>query len=118
LTGPNGLLMGLGRRVVQAALEAEMTRHLGYEWHDAVGDGSGSTRNGFHAKTVHTEAGDPALRIPPDRAGTFEPVLVPEHSRRLPGFDENVLDLYAKGLTTGGSGTIWRTCTAPRCRLS
>lgn len=101
LTGDNGLLTGLVRNVLQAGLEVELADHLGYEPYDAAGRGSGNSRNGSTPKTVTTEIGEVELRVPRDRNGTFEPVTVPKHARRLEGLTGNVISLYAKGLTTG-----------------
>lgn len=100
LSGPGGLLSGLTSRVLQTALEAELTEHLGHE-HGGVPGPAGNVRNGHSAKTVRTEVGEVEIRVPRDRAGTFDPVLVPKHARRLTGFDEQVISLYAKGMTTG-----------------
>jgi transposase-like protein len=99
LAGPDGLLGDVVRRVLQMALEVEMTSHLGFEWHDEAGDGNGNVRNGFSPKTVSTELGAVELKVPRDRAGAFDPKIVPKHARRLPGFDLQVLDLFARGLT-------------------
>ena len=101
LTGEGGLLTGLVQRVLQSALESEITDHLGYEPHAVEGRGSGNSRNGYYPKTVRTEIGDVDLRIPRDRNGSFEPVTVPVGQRRLSGLDQMVISLYAKGLTTG-----------------
>src|SRR6188472_3042625 len=102
LTGPDGLLKQLTKAVLETALNEEMTEHLGYEKHDPAGAGSGNIRNGTRAKTVLTEAtGQVQIDVPRDRAGTFEPVIVAKHQRRLNGVDEIVLSLTAKGLTTG-----------------
>ncbi len=101
LTGDGGLLTGLVRQVLQTGLEVEMTEHLGYERHGADGRGSGNSRNGTTPKRVKTEIGEVDLAVPRDRAGTFEPVTVPKHQRRLDGLSGNVISLYAKGLTTG-----------------
>jgi putative transposase len=98
--GKHGLVAGLTKRLVERALRAELTAHLGYEPHAAEGRGSGTTRNGSSAKTVQTVNGDLPLQVPRDRQGSFEPVLVPKRQRRLEGFDEKVLALYARGLTT------------------
>ena len=99
LTGPGGLLTGLTRQVLQTALEAEMTDHLGHE-HGGTPAGA-NVRNGHSPKTVRTEIGPVPVKVPRDRAGTFEPALIPKHARRLTGFDEAVISLYAKGMTTG-----------------
>jgi putative transposase len=101
LTGPNGLLTGLTRRVIETALETEMTEHLGYEPNDPVGRGSGNSRNGRTTKKVHTEVGQVGIGVPRDRNGTFEPQLIPKHARRLDGFNEAIVSLYARGMTTG-----------------
>lgn len=101
LTGEGGLLTGLVQRVLQGALEAELTEHLGYEAHAVEGRGSGNSRNGYYPKTVRTEVGDVALQVPRDRNGTFEPATVRVGQRRLSGLDQLVISLYAKGLTTG-----------------
>ena len=101
LVGPDGLLSGLTKRVLETALEEELTDHLGYEPHDPAGHHSGNSRNGTRAKTVLTEVGPVSVEVPRDRAGTFEPVIVPKGKRRLEGVDRIVLSLTARGLTTG-----------------
>lgn len=101
LTGPDGLLTGLTRQVLQTALEVEMADHLGYDKHDPAGRNSGNSRNGSTPKRVRTEVGEITVQVPRDRAGTFAPAVVPKHTRRLAGFDEAVISLYAKGMTTG-----------------
>lgn len=101
LVGPDGLLTKVTKSVLEAALGAELTEHLGYEPNDAAGRGSGNSRNGVTTKTVHTEVGPVTIEVPRDREGSFSPVIVPKYQRRLNGFDEGVVSLYAKGLTTG-----------------
>lgn len=101
LTGEGGLLTALTRQVLQSALEAEMAAHLGYDKHDPMGQNLGNSRNGTTPKTVTTEIGKVTLDVPRDRAGTFEPQIVAKHQRRLSGFDEAVISLYAKSMTTG-----------------
>jgi putative transposase len=102
LTGPDGLLKALTKTVVEVSLEEEMTDHLGYSKHDTAGRESGNSRNGTRTKTVLTDnAGPVDIEVPRDRNGTFEPVIVAKHQRRLNGVDEIVLSLTAKGLTTG-----------------
>jgi putative transposase len=96
LTGPGGLLSGLTRQVLETALQAELTEHLGHE-HGGVPGPGGNVRNGHSAKTVRTEIGDVQIQVPRDRAGSFEPVMVPKHARRLTGFDEQVISLYPRG---------------------
>ena len=101
LTGPNGLLTALTRRVLETALETELTEHLGYESGDALGRGSGNNRNGRTPKKMHTDVGQVQIGVPRDRNGTFEPQLIPKHARRLDGFNQAIVSLYAKGMTTG-----------------
>jgi putative transposase len=99
LIGPGGLLSGLTKQVLETALEAELTEHLGYEHGDAP---TGSNiRNGTRSKTVLTRIGPVEIEVPRDRDGSFEPVIVPKRKRRLDGIDEIVLSLSARGLTTG-----------------
>jgi len=101
LVGPGGLLAGLTKTVLETALEAEMTEHLGYGAHDPAGHHSGNSRNGTRAKTVLTDIGPIEVDAPRDRAGTFEPVIVRKRQRRLGGVDQMVCSLSAKGLTHG-----------------
>jgi putative transposase len=101
LGGPGGLLAGLTKTLLESALEAEMTEHVGYEPHDPAGHHSGNSRNGTRTKTVLTDIGSVELDVPRDRAGSFEPVIVPKRKRRLAGVDAMVCSLSAKGLTHG-----------------
>ncbi len=101
LTGDEGLLTALTRKVLQTALEVEMADHLGFDKGDRAGRGASNVRNGSYPKTVRTEIGEVTVEVPRDRAGTFEPAIVPKFQRRLAGFDEAVISLYAKGMTTG-----------------
>ena len=97
--GDEGLLSDLSKRVLERALNAELTEHLGYDKNDPVGDGSGNSRNGTTPKTVHTEEGSIALDVPRDRAGEFEPAIVPKGVTRLQGLAERVIAMYADGMT-------------------
>ncbi|MGW2255842.1 IS256 family transposase [Kitasatospora sp. NPDC001660] len=101
LTGEGGLLRQLTKRVLESALEGEITDHLGYEKHDPAGAGSGNSRNGVRAKTVLTDVGPVEISVPRDREGSFEPQIVKKRQRRLTGVDEMVLSLSARGLTHG-----------------
>jgi putative transposase len=101
LTGAGGLLTALTRQVLQAALEVEMADHLGFDRGDSAARGAPNIRNGSTPKTVRTEIGEVTIAVPRDRAATFEPQIVPKHRRRMAGFDEAVISLYAKGMTTG-----------------
>jgi putative transposase len=100
ILGQGGVLKQLTKRLVERALEAEMTEHLGYEKHAAVGRNSGNSRNGKTPKTVTTDQGAIQVEVPRDRNGEFEPQIVPKGRRRLEGFDEKVIALYARGMTT------------------
>jgi putative transposase len=100
ILGQNGLLDDLTKRLVERALEGEMTDHLGYEKHDPVGRNGKNSRNGRATKRVKTSTAEIDVEVPRDRKGTFEPQLLPKRRRRLPGFDDKVLALYARGLTT------------------
>jgi putative transposase len=99
ITGPGGLITQLAGRVVDAALGAELSEHLGYPPGQAPPSGTGNHRNGHSPKTLKTELGEVAVRTPRDRQGTFEPRLVAKRQTRLAGLDERVLDLYAGGMT-------------------
>ena len=101
LVGPDGVLTGLTKTVLEAGLEAELTEHLGYDKHAPEGRDGGNSRNGTRPKTVLTEVGPVPLDVPRDRDGSFEPQLVKKRQRRLHGVDEMVISLTAKGLTTG-----------------
>ncbi len=102
LTGPGGLLKQLTKMVVEAALDEEMSEHLGYDKGDQAGRNRANSRNGRRTKTVITDnAGPVQVVVPRDRDGTFEPVIVPKRARRLSDLDAVVLSLSAKGLTHG-----------------
>jgi putative transposase len=101
LAGENGLLTAMVRQVLQTGLNVELAEHLGYPPHAVEGRGSGNSRNGSYSKTVTTDIGPVEIDMPRDRLGTFEPVTVPKHVRRLEGLTGNVISLYAKGMTTG-----------------
>jgi len=100
IVGKDGLLKELQKRLVERVLETEMTEHLGYPPHDPAGHKSGNSRNGKTTKTLKTETGDLTIDVPRDRTGEFEPEFVPKRQRRLAGFDDKVIALYARGMTT------------------
>jgi putative transposase len=101
LAGEGGLLGQLTKRLLESALEGELTDHLGYDRHDPAGRDGGNSRNGHRAKTVLTDVGPVEVEVPRDRDGSFEPKIVAKRQKRLSGVDELVLSLSAKGLTTG-----------------
>jgi hypothetical protein len=100
LLGPDGLLSQVTKAVLERALAEEMTGHLGYDKHDPAGRGSGNNRNGTTGKTVLTDIGAVDLAVPRDRNGTFEPQIVRKGQTRLEGFNERIIALYARGMTT------------------
>jgi transposase-like protein len=99
LTGENGLFKQLKKALIERALGAELTAHLGYEKGDPGGRGSGNSRNGTSSKTILTEDGEIEIGVPRDRAGSFEPQLIAKGQTRFDGFDDKILSLYARGMT-------------------
>ena len=99
LLGDAGLFRHLKKALLERALGAELSAHLGYEKGDRSGRGTGNSRNGHSSKTVLGEDGPIPLAVPRDRNGTFEPALVPKGATRLDGFDDTVISLYARGLS-------------------
>jgi putative transposase len=99
LTGEGGMLPELVKAVLERGLQAELTEHVGYEKGDPAGRGSSNSRNGTTPKTLASEVGDIALKVPRDRLGSFEPRLVPKGSRRAGGLDDMIISLYAGGMT-------------------
>lgn len=99
LLGENGIIKQLTSRLLSRMLQAEMNDHLGYEKHDVAGHNSGNARNGKTPKRLKTEQGEVSIEVPRDRNGDFEPQIVRKHQRRLKGFDDKVISLYARGLT-------------------
>jgi putative transposase len=100
IVGPGGLLAQLTKRLVERALAAELSEHLGYEPHREPPGGVGNTRNGSTGKTLATEHGPVEINTPRDRNGSFEPQLVRKGQRRFEGFDDKILALYSRGLST------------------
>ena len=100
ILGENGLIKQLTKGLLERMLGAELTTHLGYEKHDPAGYRSGNSRNGSSKKTVKADFGEIDLAVPRDRQATFEPKIVPKGQTRFPGFDDKILSLYARGMTT------------------
>lgn len=100
LVGEGGVLAQMTKAVLERAADEELTDHVGYERGDPAGRGSGNSRNGTTPKTVLTEVGPVHLDMPRDRAGTFEPKIVPKGVTRLGGFNENIIAWYATGMST------------------
>lgn len=99
LLGPEGIFKALKKRMIEKALGAELTDHLGYEKSDPSGRGSGNSRNGASRKTVKSEDGEVGIAVPRDRAGSFEPQLVKKGQTRIDGFDEKIVSMYARGMS-------------------
>ena len=99
IVGPGGLLADLTRRLVERALSAELTDHLGYERHQEPPGGTDNARNGMTPKTLVTEHGPVPIKTPRDRTGSFEPKIVRKGQRRFQGFDDKILALYSRGLS-------------------
>jgi transposase-like protein len=98
--GEDGLLKELTKRLYEQALNAELAEHLGYEKHAREGRNKGNSRNGKKSKTLKAGSAELEIDVPRDRDGTFEPQLIRKRQRRLPGFDNKVIALYARGMTT------------------
>ena len=100
LIGENGLLKQLTKGLVERALQAELTDHLGHEKHAPVATKGGNARNGKSAKTIKGEFGKLPIEVPRDRDATFEPTIIPKGQTRFAGFDGKIISLYARGMTT------------------
>jgi putative transposase len=100
IIGENGLLKQLTKAVLERALEAEITEHLGYKKHDPAGQHTGNTRNGKNRKMLKGDFGELELETPRDRQSTFEPQMVGKRQTHWTGFDNKVISMYARGMTT------------------
>jgi transposase-like protein len=100
IIGKNGLVSSLTKRIIEIAMDGEMTEHLGYGKYDSSGRGTGNSRNGSSSKTLLTEAGDVEITVPRDRNGEFEPQIVKKNQRRFEGFDDKIISMYSRGMTT------------------
>src|SRR5688572_28296011 len=99
LLGSEGLLKQLTARLMERALQAEMSHHLGFEANQAKPAGTTNCRNGYTSKTLLTDQGEVSIDVPRDRQGTFEPQLIRKRERRVSGFDDRILALYARGMS-------------------
>jgi putative transposase len=100
IVGPGGVLSQLTKRLVERALEVEITDHVGYARHQEPSGGSGNTRNGSTPKRLLTEHGEVPIQTPRDRDGSFDPKIVRKRQRRFEGFDDKILALYSRGMST------------------
>ncbi len=100
LIGENGMLKQLTKAVIEAALNAEMNQHFGHPRYGAVDNATGNVRNGQSTKRLTGDFEEIQIAVPRDRDASFMPQLIAKHQRRVPGFDERILSLYARGMST------------------
>jgi len=100
ILGKGGLLKTFVKSLVEAALKAELDTHLGYDKHAATGNNSGNSRNGHGEKTLKGEFGQAQIQVPRDRNSTFEPQIILKGQTRFDSFDEKIIALYARGMST------------------
>ena len=99
VVGQGGLIKQLTGKILQRALEAEMTEHLGYEKNSNAGDNSGNNRNGHTEKTVLLENQETTIEVPRDRNSSFEPIIIPKHEKRVPLFNDQIISMYSFGMS-------------------
>src|ERR1700674_4795567 len=100
IIGENGLLKQLTKALLERAMQAELTEHLGYEKHDPAGHNSGNSRNGGTTKTLKGDFGEIPLETPRDRNGSYEPKIIGKRQTRFTGFDDKIISMYARGMST------------------
>jgi len=100
LIGKDGILKELTKRLVEKAMEGELTHHLGYDKYSSAGKKSGNSRNGKSSKTIKGDFGELPIEVPRDRNGDFNPQIIPKHQTRFSGFDDKIISMYARGMTT------------------
>ena len=100
LFGKDGILKGLTKRLIEKAMEGELTHHLGYEKHSPAGDNSGNSRNGKSQKTIKGEFGEIPIEVPRDRRGDYNPQIIKKNQTRFDGFDDKIISMYSRGMTT------------------
>ena len=100
IIGENGLLKQLTKALLERAMNAELTDHVGYEKHDPAGYNSGNSRNGASKKKLKGDFGEMELATPRDRNGSFEPAIVSKGQTRFDGFDDKIISMYSRGMTT------------------
>ena len=98
LIGKDGILKDLTKRLIEKAMESELTHHLGYDKHSSAGIKSGNSRNGTSSKTIKGDFGELPIEVPRDRNGDFNPQIIPKHQRRFNGFDDKIISMYARGM--------------------
>lgn len=100
LIGKDGILKELTKRLIEKAMEGELTHHLGYEKYSPAAKKNGNSRNGKSSKTIKGDFGEIPIEVPRDRNGDFHPQLIPKHQTRFNGFDDKIISMYARGMTT------------------
>ena len=100
IIGQEGLLTQLTKSLMERIFQGEMTHHLGYEKHNPAGNNTGNSRNGKSKKTIKGDFGELDIEVPRDRNADFEPKIIPKNQTRFPGFDDQILSMYARGMTT------------------
>lgn len=100
LLGKEGLLKELTKRLLEKAMDSELTHHLGYEKYSSAGKKSGNSRNGKSSKKIKGNFGEIPIEVPRDRKGDFNPQIIPKHQTRFDGFDDKIISMYARGMTT------------------
>ena len=118
IVGPGGVLAQLTKRLVERAMDAELTDHLGYERGGAPPGGVGNARNGSTPKTLHTDHGPVRIETPRDRQGSFEPQIVPKRGPAFAGFDEKIIALYARGMSVRDIQAHLASSTASRSAVT
>src|SRR5260370_23123755 len=100
ILGEDGLLKQLTKALLERAMQAELTEHLGYEKHDPAGHNSGNSRNGATTKTLKGDFGEVPIETPRDRNGSYEPKVIGKNQTRFTGFDDKIVSMYARGMST------------------
>lgn len=100
LLGKEGLLKELTKRLLEKAMDSELTHHLGYEKYSPAGKKSGNSRNGKSSKRIKGNFGEIPIEVPRDRKGDFNPQIIPKHQTRFDGFDDKIISMYARGMST------------------
>ena len=116
IIGENGLLKQLTKAILERALQAELTDHLGFEKHDPAGYHRGNTRNGASRKALKGDFGEMELETPRDRNASFEPKIVAKGQGRFTGFDDKIISMYARGMSTREIQGTWKRSMASRYR--
>ena len=100
IIGKDGLIKQFTKAILERVMQAELSNHLGYEKHDPTGNNSGNSRNGVTTKTLKGDFGEMEIETPRDRNGTFEPIMIGKGQRRFEGFDDKIISMYARGMST------------------